>query len=371
MNDNLPTDYNQIRWNRLLLFAYWFVLLLSIAVEFVYLKMGQQDAGRFIRLFMVRPSLLLAAVILLAEAGVRFLPRHHDYILISASTLIAVVLIVFNPNETYLLFAFFFPIMVSTFYFQLQKLFYAFANSSISFTALCLFDQDLLHAVTPGSIAGFVSMFVLFSAVAAGVLLRGRELTAHLSASFEANRELLVRTIRMDRLSKTDALTDTYNHMAFHEFLDRLVEQGDLNGTGLHLALLDIDRFKSVNDTYGHQAGDNVIRRIGSIVRSKIGAHDVAARYGGEEFALLFIDQTFQEAFDRIEEIRQSVEGLPHEALLMQSVTVSAGLATYTSGQGKEAFFRQAEWALGEAKRQGRNRTVFASADKQERSGSA
>ncbi|GIO13898.1 hypothetical protein J19TS2_34530 [Cohnella xylanilytica] len=359
MLDDQSSDYNQLRWNRLLLRGFWFVLILSIGVESVYFTMTDRPEY-FVWAFIVRPSALILAIILLAEAGVRFLPKQHDYVLISASALIASVLTVSNPEEPYLIFTLFFPVMISIFYFKLTHLLFALLNGFVSLAAIFAFGEVNCASLTPGSFVGIVSILILFSIVAVGILLRGQELRLHLKSSYESNQELLLRTIMMDKLAKTDALTETYNHMAFHEYLERLVEQSESSGMPLQLAMLDIDNFKSVNEGYGHRAGDAVLRDVGSVVRSMVGVHDIVARYGGEELAVLFADMTAEEAYERMEEIRGTIHARPQPAIGGESVTVSAGVASYSPGQGKEAFFEKAEAALNEAKRHGKNRTVLA-----------
>jgi diguanylate cyclase (GGDEF)-like protein len=129
----------------------------------------------------------------------------------------------------------------------------------------------------------------------------------------------------------------------------------------LHLAIMDIDNFKSVNDTYGHKAGDVVLRTVANIARSKVSSNDIVARYGGEEFALLFTDKSFQEVYDLLEEIRTSIASTSHEVLQGLPVTVSIGLNKYTPGMGKEALFQGADTALYDAKHSGKNRTALAS----------
>jgi hypothetical protein len=131
----LPSmEFNQKRWNRLLLQAFWVLFILSIIVECMYLLVTPLPMDEFVRIYVLRPTLMLAFVILLAEGGVRYLPRHHDYILISASTLIAIIVTAVHSSLQYLLFFLFFPIMISIFYFQHKKLLFAIANTII---ALC------------------------------------------------------------------------------------------------------------------------------------------------------------------------------------------------------------------------------------------
>ena len=189
---------------------------------------------------------------------------------------------------------------------------------------------------------------------------RGRELMLYLQSSYESHQQLLVKTVWMDKLTKTDALTDLYNHMTFHEYFEKLIEQHEQNSLPLQLAILDIDHFKLVNDMFGHRAGDAVLQRVSEPIRTKVSANDFVARYGGEEFAILFTDKLKMEALKLVEQIRQDIAQAPHELQQGKSVTVSVGFAEYATGEGKEHFFNRADDALYKAKTTGKNKTVIA-----------
>ncbi|MFC5530112.1 GGDEF domain-containing protein [Cohnella yongneupensis] len=313
-------------------------------------------------MYIARPTIMLAIVGLLAESGIRWLPKHHDYIIISAIALFSIIITKINVSVEYLLFFLFIPIMVSIFYFQFKKLLYAVSCTAIDLFIFYVGDPSLQPAASAVDILTMTCILLIFSCVAFGVLARGREILIHLRTSYESNQELLVRTILMDKLAKTDALTETFNHMAYHEFMDHYVVQADNGRMNLHLAIIDIDDFKKVNDTYGHKAGDAVLKKMSTIIRSKVGANDIVARYGGEEFALIFTEKTFQEAYDTVEDIRKTAETTLHDVIQWKAVTISVGLSAYASGMGKDAFFVGADAAVYEAKRSGKNRTVLAKA---------
>lgn len=356
-------EFNQKRWNRLLLHSYWVILALSVVIELLFLSANDDiPKDRFLQLYVLRPTLLLGLVGLLAEAGVRWLPKHHDYILISASAVFAIVITKIHASLEYLLFILFFPIMISIFYFQVKKLLYAIGNTAVALFLLYAYDSGVHRSLPNLGLLTMTCILLIFSGIAFGVLARGREVLVHLRTTYESNQELLVRNILMDRLAKTDALTEAFNHMAYHEFMDHYVVQADNGRMRLHLAIVDIDNFKKVNDTYGHKAGDEVLKRVSAIIRSRMGSNDIVARYGGEEFALIFTEKTFQEAYDTLEEIRKTVEAELHEAIHRQAVTISVGLNAYATGMGKDALFVGADQAVYEAKRSGKNRIVIGQA---------
>ncbi|MBW7474612.1 GGDEF domain-containing protein [Paenibacillus oenotherae] len=354
-------DYNRHRWNRMLLNAFWFILLISILLESLYLTISAVPTDEFIIRYIIRPTLLQLGILLLTETGLRFLkPRYQDYVIIFASSLLASIIAYVHITINFLLIALFLPVVVSIFYFHTRKLVFALSNTLLTVYFLYFFNDELNSTVTLVGLTTITVMFLSFSLIAWGVMLRGRELMAHLKTYFESNQQLLVKTIWMDKLAKMDALTELYNHMTFHEYFEKLIEQNESNGLPLQLAILDIDNFKLVNDTYGHRAGDAVLQRVSELIRNKTCANDFVARYGGEEFAILFTDKSEADSLVVVEELRQEIASAPHDSLHGKPVTVSIGYAAYESGEGKEIFFHRVDEALYAAKSSGKNKTIIA-----------
>ena len=173
-----------------------------------------------------------------------------------------------------------------------------------------------------------------------------------------------IENLRADlaRLAMIDPLTETLNRRAFMLEYERELSRCTREKTGLALAIFDLDHFKDVNDTYGHQVGDQVLRRVADTLRASLRGHDVLGRYGGEEFALLMPGADVPAALAGTERARLAVGGKPIEAgLLSIPLTVSAGVAAYgVNGSDWESLLRSADAALYEAKHGGRNRTVTA-----------
>jgi diguanylate cyclase (GGDEF)-like protein len=160
----------------------------------------------------------------------------------------------------------------------------------------------------------------------------------------------------------TDQLTGLYN---FGYFRDRLREER-ARATRTHrllsLILFDIDHFKMYNDTNGHPAGNDVLKRIARVLREEAGELDVVARYGGEEMAIILPESSRKEAFDLAERIRRRVESTTFPRMESQPggrLTLSAGVATYpVDAASSSELIRRADESLYAAKRAGRNRTV-------------
>ncbi len=167
-------------------------------------------------------------------------------------------------------------------------------------------------------------------------------------------------------LAVTDALTGLNNRRYLDNHLNVLFQRAAARGRPLSLCITDIDRFKSVNDTYGHDAGDEVLREFARRIRSTVRGADLACRYGGEEFVLVMPDTGPEMAAAVAERLRAVIENEPFRlkaAGLDLHITASVGLSsTLWNVQSPESLLKDADRALYEAKRAGRNRVVAAAA---------
>ncbi len=180
----------------------------------------------------------------------------------------------------------------------------------------------------------------------------------------ETNRQLHARIdeigrlqVALQELAVRDGLTGLYNRRYLDETLEREVSRARREGNPLALVMIDIDYFKRVNDTYGHQVGDEALRMLASVLLANIRAEDVACRYGGEEFLMLLPNMPLEAALERAELWRSAVEQL---AITLGKVpitfTVSLGVAAYPEhGKTPDDLTRCADQALYRAKNEGRN----------------
>ena len=179
----------------------------------------------------------------------------------------------------------------------------------------------------------------------------------------ERTHELAAANARLAQLAVTDGLTGLYNPRYFHERLATEVERSQRSGLALSLLMLDVDHFKQFNDTFGHPAGDEVLRQLARVLADVRRDGDVIARYGGEEFAVILIDTTKSTATEVAEQIRERVfaNDFSEAAQRAGRIGVSIGVATLLDDGGDaEALVRAADTALYAAKRAGRNRVVLA-----------
>jgi len=176
------------------------------------------------------------------------------------------------------------------------------------------------------------------------------------------NQRLLQVTRRM---AEVDGLTGVTNHRHFAVLLEREAERSRSLGQSLALLMVDVDHFKQVNDTWGHPAGDAVLRHIAQRLAQRLRRSDVVARYGGEEFAVLLPGSTAAAAATLAEQLRSEIERHPAAApppAPAIEVTASIGVAALPEhALGEAALLEAADRALYRAKRSGRNRVVIAS----------
>lgn len=167
---------------------------------------------------------------------------------------------------------------------------------------------------------------------------------------------------RVEEMAVTDQLTGLANRRYLERRLEEEMERARRYGTSLSVIMLDIDHFKRINDTFGHLAGDAVLREVAQILRNGVRRTDVVARYGGEEFCIVSPDCRLPEAVALAERLRGKVEGHPFRVPGLDQplkVTVSAGVAEFPGdARSKPELLDCADSALYEAKRRGRNCVV-------------
>lgn len=169
-------------------------------------------------------------------------------------------------------------------------------------------------------------------------------------------RELQRKTDELDRQTKEDSLTGLYNRRFMDERLTEEFRRAERFGHAMSIAMLDVDDFKRINDTFSHMLADDVLRIVAKILKSQCRGIDVISRYGGDEFLLCFPETPTANAVRVCEKIRQAVEGYDWKTLDPELVvTTSIGVAGLEPGGGEKQTLMMADAKLYEAKRAGRN----------------
>jgi diguanylate cyclase (GGDEF)-like protein len=265
-------------------------------------------------------------------------------VVVLTAALLAVSAIAAVLGPAYLWPLFLFPLVLAAIFF--------FELGSLIVTAwLGLFFVNLfalLEEPTPAAIRQAIAGTALFCL--AGLLL-GRVQRQHHRTQ-----------VSLAASSLCDRLTGLYNYGTFVDYLHNEVTKTDRYGGQLTLLMLDLDHFKEFNDRHGHEAGNELLRKVGATLRALVREADVAARYGGEEFAVLIRGDESQ-GFELAERLRRAVERLsvPVRGGSPAFTSVSVGVASYPGAAAAEAeLIERADAALYASKHRGRNRVTIA-----------
>ena len=184
-------------------------------------------------------------------------------------------------------------------------------------------------------------------------------LTSELEKSKEQVRQLNEEFEVIKRQSRTDALTDVANRRAFNERLTHVHNRAVETGEVYALALIDLDRFKTINDTYGHPIGDEVLSHLARLMVKNIEPTDFAARVGGDEFAIIFPGQSLETAYHSVVAMKHQLENLKVSDAISRDakhkVTFSCGMSTFKKDRSIEDLMEAADQELLKAKRVSRN----------------
>lgn len=220
-------------------------------------------------------------------------------------------------------------------------------------TSLVVIDSELDPAATLDALSRGAEDVLREPPVAAEVIAR-----VHAAGRATALRaQLLERERGLEELAFSDELTRLYNRRFLTRQLSALIRSATRHERALSVVLVDIDRFKAINDTYGHAKGDAVLTRVASRLQRCLREEDYAGRWGGEEFLILLPDDDGDGAHVAAEKLRTAVGGRPVAGL---PVTVSAGCATWMPGESIDDVLRRADTAMYDAKRAGRDQVVVA-----------
>lgn len=167
----------------------------------------------------------------------------------------------------------------------------------------------------------------------------------------------LRETLRMQSIR--DPLSGLYNRRHMEEAMERELHRAARNEHPLGVIVLDLDHFKNYNDSFGHEAGDNLLREFSSLLLTEVRGQDIACRFGGEEFVLILPDAPLETALSCAERLREQVKrmNVRYRGRSLGSITLSLGVAVFPEhGTAADALLRAADEALFRAKQEGRDR---------------
>jgi len=187
-------------------------------------------------------------------------------------------------------------------------------------------------------------------------------LARHIAAELTAVTRSLVLLERLREMAETDALTGLANRRRCVERIEHELARAKRTSRPLCLMICDVDHFKAVNDTHGHNAGDEVLRAVAKELEARVRTVDLVGRWGGEEFVVVLPEAPLAGGRLVAERLRRAVESLTFAGPL-EGVTISAGVVECDPALPLDALVQRADECLYEAKAKGRNRVVVCSAD--------
>jgi diguanylate cyclase len=190
-------------------------------------------------------------------------------------------------------------------------------------------------------------------------IVRAERMRARIS-ELERESHVLQETLKQEqRTALIDALTGIPNRAAYDDRVDKDFRSWRATNVPICILAWDIDRFKTINDQFGHKAGDKVLRVIGQFLAQQVRGTDFVGRYGGEEFVMILVETTIEQAAVVAEKIRAGVAALGfHFKNSPVTVTASCGITAFREGDSIDLAFNRADQALYRAKGEGRNRCV-------------
>ena len=362
-SESLLSQYH--KWNKRLFKLYWvfFLITASIAagtILFDKLKLTPSSAPYnliyVVILHAVLFSILLASNLIYSKAARHWAPVKQACFVMSIYVTICAFLIVINYFNTQLYVILIGPCILSVLYLDKKVIVYSCATSVIVYLLALIgvstFSEVEIHSMIIYDIFVPVTVFIACGLVARLLLSRVHE-AMEIAQSLAHEKEILNRELLRDQFTKL------FNHTAFYERLDEHIQDFKHNKSIFSLIVIDIDDFKKVNDTFGHDMGDVVLLGVVDAINSEMSEGDSAYRYGGEEFVVL-CRKPLEYTVELAERIRKHVESNIYQSPLNKNVTISLGVCEYdNSFGGRREFFAAADKVLYDAKHSGKNKTLF------------
>ena len=279
-----------------------------------------------------------------------------NYAIVTSLLLIALVLSICHGYFLIALCAFILPVLVATVFLDKKTFFF----SIISSVAGVLISSIANLVLEPGS-NRTGKLYVWGSALIVVLVLTVATIICGLMLQIYSEREkVLIKTqdenAKLSKENKADGLTGLQNHTSFYNVLENTLSKARHEKRGFAIAMLDIDDFKGINDTYGHGVGDDVLRHVSSTIEKAVGKGGVPFRYGGDEFAIIFNNPEIDDNIKSLELLRKSVANDDSLFSARKRVTLSIGYYNVKEvSMSSEEIFYKADQALYQAKYSGKN----------------
>ncbi len=358
MNNTILLDKYRSRFVTTLLFTVFLVTLVEIGAYILFVSKGMYAFSikdSYLRWRVIFPVVLNWIIQLIAICADRSKKLQHstkNRIVIFAAIAISFVTTAVHREYIVIMGAFIFPMIFSA-TFNDKKLFNQAAVLSLVIviaTAYLLWKDGTTDLTTA------VNIIVMFGFWAVSYF------GGHISIDFSKRSFKLIHSQKvtneyLQNIVLRDQMTGLYNHRTFYSELDLSMQRANEEDGKLCLAMIDIDDFKNVNDSYGHDSGDAVLKKLAQIVEKHCTPDDKACRYGGEEFAVIFNHKDLAHAKKQMMNILEEFVSVEYD-FTDKPITFSCGVASFTKDISREDFFNIADSRMYHAKGNGKNQIV-------------
>lgn len=353
-----------VNWNNKIRKSYWaiciIVALIGVAGWPNIPFDDQTTLEDHIRIVLILQNSILLGIMILAEFIFRIKSRFQDYLIIVigvciASTIFSLTAVNVYGNQVIMLV----PIVISILFFNYRKVIFAGLLMISTYLTLLMILPSYQGGIPLQQVTLVIGSIMCCSFLALGIVKRGLNIMKEEEKVILEEDRLIRQKLSMGQLVRMDALTGLNNHRTFQEQLQLTMKQRCSQELPIHLAIMDIDNFKHVNDSYGHWAGDIVLRRMGILIDEHTNEDVFAARYGGEEFAILFTSVASSEVAEWLSALYEGLARMQLPETGDLKITISVGCHIVGAREDKETIFQRADQALYVAKSRGKNQVVW------------
>lgn len=337
----------------------WVIIGLYLLGTGIHFFLTTYDKWLFFLEVILFPFFKFITVMLCAELYMHKLRKHQEYFIMIVITLFISIIIVSIYDKVILMVLLITPVLVSLFFYNKRIIRFSVFISILTFLVIYFFYEPIHAYMDTADLIIIILILLGISLLINSLMKHSDQVMKELLKTTKEKNDLFSKNIQMERLTRLDPVTELYNHRSFHEQLDSIVGLRSPEELTVHVAVLDIDNFKQINDTFGHRAGDSVIMEVARQIKFYSVGDDFPSRYGGEEFGLISMGTSEEDFIKRVENIRESIANTSFPKLKGRHVTISIGVQKLLPGMNKEDLFKGADTALYTAKRTGKNKTVI------------
>lgn len=358
MDSNYEAVMQEKNWNRIVLNTYWIFVGIYILSTLLFNALSVTGHIMLFQYSTAIPGSELIILFLITEWIMRAQLKWLDVALVIAGNIGVFICIhaLFQLDMTVALLIL--PLTIAATYFRLFLLIVAECLALVTFIVSDLTIYQPQHTINLQNFITILTIIVTFNILLLILIRRGQQLIRGLQEATQSRQDLLIQSVVMEQTTKIDPLTKLYNRRAFHDYLEKLLDTTLKFHIPLHLAVIDIDNFKLINDTYGHDQGDEVLKQVARRIQNILTPDDFAARYGGEEFVILGVNKAMPEFYQSLDQLRQIISEDQYANLDNRSITVSIGVRTRAEADDDKKLFHLADAGLYRAKRNGKNQII-------------